>query len=74
MGHTRDEIAAVEDPFCLCPAVELALRSFEVLVFDINFTTYLGYSYTINSVNLDASYGSLSPIHSKAFITVCDDL
>lgn len=38
MGHTRDEIAAVEDPFCLCSAVELALRSFEVLVFDINFT------------------------------------
>lgn len=39
MGHTRDEIAAVEDPSCSCPAVELALRPFEVLVFDINFTT-----------------------------------
>ena len=41
MGHTRDEITAVEDPFCSYPAVELALimRSFEVLVFDINFTT-----------------------------------
>ena len=35
MGHTRDEIAAVEDPFCLYPAVELALRSFELHVFYI---------------------------------------
>ena len=66
MGHTRGEIAAVEDPSCSCPAVELALRSFEVLVFDINFTTYLGYSYTINSVNLNASYGSLCPISQQS--------